>query len=53
MYSMLQMCQFNSYYILAAEYSALCRLTIKPVDTHHKVYAIIKLLIVFLGGEVG
>lgn len=30
-----------------------CRLTIKPVDTHHKVYAVIKLLIILLRGEVG
>ena len=34
-------------------FSSVCVLTIKPVDTHHKVYAVIKLLVVFLGGEVG
>ena len=35
------------------EPSAALRLTVKPVDTHHKVYAVFKLLIVLLGGEVG
>lgn len=35
----------------SAEHSA--GLTIKPVDTHHKVNTIIKLLIVLLRGEVG
>lgn len=31
----------------------VCVLTIKPVDTHHKVYAVIELLVVFLRWEVG
>lgn len=60
MHSMLWMCQFNSYNVLVVEldcskprHSAVCRLTIKTVDTHHKVYAVIKLLIVLLRGEVG
>lgn len=35
----------------SAEHSA--GLTIKPVDTHHKVNTVIKLLIVLLRGEVG
>lgn len=34
-----------------AEHSA--ELTIKPVDTHHKVNTVIKLLVVLLRGEVG
>lgn len=35
------------------KHSAVSKLTIKPVDTHHEVYAIVKLLIVLLRGEVG
>lgn len=27
--------------------------TIEPVDTHHEVYAVIKLFVILLGGEVG
>lgn len=56
LYRKLWMCQCNTEVELdrsEAEHFLMCSLTIKPMDAHHKVYAVIKLLVILFRREVG